>query len=239
MVDKFIEWLDRAKSRVYGVYAFWLTIALSPIIFTSLFVDQNLVFNKTGSLKNEYIRSVFFDFSTLHAWLYCGFIIVFPFIMTRLTIWEFPKWFVNAAYEKEIEHQLSRDLLNVQSQNKLEDEKTKLIKGKTESTKALVEFVGEKEKLETKEENTWLKEYNDFKKTNLYNYFNLIPQSIYEHSGQISVSRYNTGKTFEIPTELVSYADGNGLISVNVRDRTISLTDKGKFFMTQYQKDKK
>ena len=235
MIDKILQWIDRAKSRVYMTYALWILIIFAPVIFVALFVDQNLLYQSKGLLKNEYIASHYFNFHEWWGWVYVFGGAVLAGVMTRLTIWDFPKLFVNRAFTKEMEYSIQRDITRMKTGQMLEIEKKKLAVEELATTKTQVEVVKQKEKLgELKEEDSsWDDDYSRFKNNEVYSSFNLVKDSLYAHDGSIiETSDFDGRVVFELPAGVVAYLDANNL--AQVKNGTITLTNKGKNFMKRY-----
>lgn len=238
MVDKVIQWMDSAKSRIYLVYIFWLATFFAPVVFVSLFVDQEILYKATGLLKNEYIAQEYIDLRLWQGWVYLVGAFISAAVMTWLMIWKLPGWIVNRAYQQEINNKYIREEMLLAKRRNLEDKRTKNIKKEKSNIEEEEKIVERQEDLESREKKQWLHEYDDFKKSNLFKDFDLIPRAIYEYYGNISVEGYND--RFEVPYSLVAYADSAGLINVDTADKRITgLTDKGRFFYNLYQIDKK
>lgn len=238
MLSKIVELFDKARSNVYAIFLFWLFVLLLPVIFTSLFVDQNLIYTKTGYLKNEYIRHEYFNFASLWSWMYVLAVVVAPFVLTRLTVWDFPRIFVNRSYKQELENLFIKEDMLLDKQEELERKRNKIAVKKADTAEKELQAAEQIKEAEEKEGDRWQNDYQSFKRTNHYDNFHLIPESIYEHYGRTQVEGYNDEIIFEIPTSLLSYIDGLGLVDVDVRDKRITLTPKGKYFMLHYQNDK-
>ena len=235
MIEKILDWLDRAKSRVYGILIAWLIIGFSPVIFASLFVDQQLIYVKTGMLKNEYIRSIFFNLSTFEGWVYPIAVLALALIMTRLVIWDFPEWFVNRAYRQEVRSQMQREFAKIEVERELNEKKNQLVDEQLETVEKEKTVIQVQKDIDRPVEEKWLEDYREFKTSKrLYSQFYLIPESIFEHFGRTK-DRVGYSDEFEVPVKLLSYAHSNGLIDIDLDNHYISLTDKGKFFLKQYE----
>lgn len=235
MLDKFIQWIDRAKSRVYMTYILWVLIIFSPIVFIGLFVDQNILYQSKGLLRNEYIALNYINLREWWGWVYFVGGLFVAGVMTRLTIWDFPRWFVNRAFSKEIGYSIDRDITRMQKNQKLEDEKKKLANKELETTKTQAELVEQKEKLERKEGDAWRRDYRRFSDTDAYKMFGMVKDCLYAHDGRIIVKNGLGERIFELPSGIVAYLDSNSVAIV--KDGKISLTDKGKYFMKRYLDD--
>lgn len=235
MIDKILQWIDRAKSRVYMTYALWLIVIFSPVLFFALFVDQNLLYQSKGLLKNEYIALHYLNFKEWWGWSYLIGGAFLAGCLTRLTIWDFPKLFVNRAFKKEIEYSTERDITRMKASQKVEIEKNKLANDELETTMKQVEVVEQKEKLESKAEDTWGNDYAKFRKNDAYRLFTILKDALYLRGGNIAEYDEYGNKISEVPSGLVAYLDANNL--ANIAKGTITLTEKGKYFMKRYLDD--
>lgn len=235
MFDKFFQWIDRAKSRVYTIYIFWLGMLFSPVIFTSVFTDQELIFKKTGLLKNEYVFQTYFGSGDVYGISYLALAFLGAGFMTWLAIWKFPDWFVNRSHEKEADSQTKRDIYQLKKEREVEKEKTNLADQQVETTKALVEIVEQKEELESKEDNLWRQDYTRFKRSRYFSLFTDVKDCLYRFSGRTYVSDDYDRTVFELSSDISAYLDANNL--AEIRQGELSLTEKGRFFMKRFLED--
>lgn len=114
------SYIDKARSRVYGIFLFWIVAIHAPVIFTSLFVDQDIIYKKTGLLKNEYMRNQFFGYTDWWMWLaYVVVVLVLSGTMTWLMIWILPKTLVKIAYQQELDDQYEREFMKIEKEEDL------------------------------------------------------------------------------------------------------------------------
>lgn len=226
------DYIDKARSHVYGIFLFWVSVAHLPVIFTSIFVDQKLIYQKTKMLKNEYIHHVFFNSKHWWFWLvYPTIVFVFAGAMTWLMIWKLPKNLIKKAYNAELDAQYDREFMKVAKEEELNQRKAELAKKELKVVQKEETLAEKQEELENKEQATWLKEYDKFKQLAIYTHFGEILESLYTHNGY---TRYNS---FKVDSDMLAYAEGNSLIDVDRNNNKIEPTQKGKFFITQYQLD--
>jgi hypothetical protein len=227
----FADYLDRAKSHIYGIFAFWVAFFNLQIIFTALFVDQKLLYEKTGMLKNEYIRNTYlniYDWKDL-TWGVGGLILAAVF--TYLMIWVLPKKLIKRAYSEELDNQYEREFMKVEKEEELLNRRKKLVKEEEQ-------VVSRQAKLEAKESDEWDKEYEKFKASNLFSDFDGIAQSIARYNSGIKHYNRNGNLIFRIDEGLLTYSYGNGLLDlVGSNKDEIELTDKGKYFLAKFQID--
>lgn len=235
------NYIEQARSRIYGIFVFWVVVLHTPIIFTAIFTDQNLIYQKTHLLKGEYIVDTFYG--SLEWWgliLYVLGVLGFSGFMTWLMIWVLPKTLIKKAYGRELDDLYDREFMKVKKDEQLNSMKSSLINSQKKVIEEEEAVAKKQEDLESREEKLWLREYGNFKKSNLFQEFDLIPRAIYEYYGNISVEGFNGSMEFEVPYDLVAYADSAGLIQVDTSDKRITgLTDKGRYFYSLYQIDKK
>lgn len=233
MVDKLIEWMDRAKSRVYGVFFIWLALGLLPVIFTALFVDQKIIYDKTHLLKNEYVRDTYFIGPM--SW-YPIVVFLVAIVMTRLTIWDFPKWFVNRAYKKEIEHQTERDIYQIRRESALDKERKDLANAEVAVIKAETKVAAAK-KVAQKADPTiiWSKEYNALNKTEM-TYLKDVLKCLYEYRGNVlAEGRFSDSPAkFVLNPDSLRFADSNDLVKIVNDGMRIEVTTKGKYFASRF-----
>lgn len=238
MVEKVLNWIDRAKSRIYTVAFMWLAIIFSPVVFTAIFTDQELIYKKTGLLKNEYITERYLNVEHWAGISYILLGICLAVLLTYLTIWKFPKWFVNPSHRKEADNQAERDIYQLIKEQDVEKEKKNLAEEQVETTRALVEVAEQKEELETREEDLWKSDYVSFRKTKYFDMFNEVKECLYEYGGRTYVSGYydNSPPKFELDSDMAAYLDANELSKNSSGE--LSLTNKGRYFMKRYLQDK-
>jgi hypothetical protein len=218
----------RLTNPAYGSYIIFWVILHWQFIFSVFSLDQNIVLQKTGLLKNEYLSQTFFNF---HDW-YFYFSWLFPFILTWFVIWILPDLILLPAFEKDQEYELAKKKIRIIQEREVENEQTKLEQQNVKKLEAVVEKVTkEKEIKEIDPSLQWEEEYEEFKRTSFYNRFNLIITSIYDRYGAIY---WNNNSDGSIPRDMLAYLDTHELATINREERNISLTEKGKFFVKKF-----
>ena len=222
------DYIDKARSRIYGIVLFWLLVFLLPVIFTALFVDQNLVYEKNRMLKGEYIRELFFDFSTIQAWANILIIFAGTTLLTWLMIWKLPGWLVNRAYAEELKHQYLRENMRLEKEEELEEKKNVNIDKRLKTVEREKEASKKEEELESKEIKIWSREYETFKNTQFHAMFHLLIRCLYANEG------YLNGKV-PVSSDLLAFADSHKLVDYDREGRQITATDKGRYFIQRFQ----
>ncbi|MBR3143734.1 hypothetical protein IKF12_00825 [Candidatus Saccharibacteria bacterium] len=221
MVKEVLEFLNKKSySTVIVVFAVFWVLCHSQGFAAMLFTDQDLIFQKLGLLKNEYLQKYFFgNVCDYDFWIRA----LLPFILTWLYVWKIPKWIINRAYEKQINYKVDRDLIKERAQQRLIKERRQTTKEEVAVAKEQNKLVEENKKLEDNApEKMWEREYEEF--TKIENYKIVLAQLryvIYENQGFIRHER--------ISSESLMVCDTNGLI--NMSDGKCSITDKGKYFL--------
>ena len=83
-----------------------------------------------------------------------------------------------------------------------------------QAEKKIKQVEGEIKKIaeETKPEQKWIFEYQRFKSLPVYNKFEIILKSIYQHRGEINVTNNNNQIIFQIPQDILAFSHTNDLI---------------------------
>lgn len=229
MLNSILNIFNKTRSVVYVVYCFWTAFGFSPVIFTTLFVDQELIYRSKAMLKNEYIRQEYLNFTEMSAYLYVFLVFICAIIMTRLTLWEFPKWFVNSSYRKEVENQFIKEEMRLHEKDKLEKIRNEIVDKKVDTIKKEKSIVEKEQEIEDLESKKWDKEFEELKRTRLYDDFDQIT---------VAIARYDSYVRhggFRIDEDLLTYAYGNKLLDFLSNRSQFELTEKGKYFVMRYQ----
>lgn len=218
----------RLTSPVYGVFLIsWIAFHWN-FLFTMFFVSEEKIWESTKLLKNDYLIN---KFCNLNDWFFY-FSWVMPFLMTYLVIWHFPKWISLPAYKKEEEYKTEKRKIKIRELKKIKKEENILeeenIKKLTLETKKNKQVKKNEEIDPTKK---WESDYLTFKKSRYFNNFDYIIESIYQHKGSIHFRNEND-VWFSIPQETLAYCHSSDLIEIT--QDSISLTDKGKFFVKKF-----
>lgn len=244
VIELISSYFDRTKSRLLTVYFAWLAIIHLPIIYTAIFIDQSLLYEKTGMLKNEYISDKYYNFPTGWFWmLYIVLATMVPALLTWLIIWILPKTVIKRAYERELIDQSDRDSIRIQKEAELEKLRTKVVKSQVETAENEQKAVVTKAETESIESKTWLTDYREFKASKYFTGFNEVIRSVYEYGGAVkeSYNQFSNEYDFELKPSMLAYIDSLELVIFNKSDSRhdkIEFTNKGKFFVREYQKTK-
>ncbi len=220
-------WKTRVKTQVYGLFTFWYIVLHSQLFFTLLFIDQQQIYTQKHMLKNEYIWTVLIRRNDWHYWLTQALLISLAAFLTYVMIWWLPRLILKPSYEKEKENEYDRRLIKIRFEDQYEKGKKALASTQAITLKAEKEVIDLKDKVNE----SWLHDFKEFKESALFNQFAHIKEALYEHNKYVSYED-ESGSGNSIPTNILAYADGNELITID--SNKIELTDKGRFFMKQY-----
>lgn len=233
---------NRATSTTLVTYSFFWMAWHWQGVYAALFTDEGQIYEKLGFLKNEYLNSYFFGW---HGWDTVVGLLV-PFVLTILFIWPFQKYVLIHAYSVEQKARAERKKVRLQADRQVEIYKADLLVKESRKINAQSKKVAAEAKLSATKKRAaktdptilWDQDYEVFKKSSFYDIFSRIREAVYEHNGNTYVSKYNNnGSTFEVGSQLLAYADTEGLIQISQKEGRISLTDKGKHFIKRYQQE--
>ncbi|KKU57190.1 MAG: hypothetical protein UX81_C0043G0010 [Parcubacteria group bacterium GW2011_GWA2_47_12] len=237
---------ERFFSPFYGTFIISWLIFHWKFVYTAFFVSEEKIWESAGLLKNDYLSETFFDFSSLH--FYISWIL--PFVLTYLIIWRFPKWISIPAFREDLDNITKKQKMLITAEKELEiqqvakvDVVVERVRKETEvkqAEKKIKQVEGEIKKIaeETKPEQKWIFEYQRFKSLPVYNKFEIILKSIYQHRGEINVTNNNNQIIFQIPQDILAFSHTNDLIDFDKQKEKIELTEKGKFFVKEFSSEK-
>ena|SRR3990167_7951560 len=221
----------RAVSATFGTYLFFWAAIHWQGIYTTLFTSQELIQKKYGMLKNEYVNEYFFGWNGIVTVV--GYLI--PLLLTIIFIWPLPKFVMIHAYRLEQRHKVDRRRVKIEEEERLLELKENLAKQTEKTLKAEIE-TSKKEQQAAKLDPKilWDKEYRSFSASGLVNYFPEIAEAVYSHGGR--AQKYFS----EVDGEWVGLnVDKDGLAIAHTNDLidivngSISLTEKGKYFLSK------
>ncbi|HSW74283.1 MAG TPA: hypothetical protein VLG16_00275 [Candidatus Saccharimonadales bacterium] len=234
LAEAFIAYLNgRAKTQLYGLFVTWILILHGSIVFTCLFTDQQLIYKRTGLLKNEYIAERFFAIYTWRFWIFEIARFALACLLTYLMIWVFPKYLLAKAYEKELEADYGRKSQKLGKDLDLEKERNKLAKTQLDTVDKEKKVIAQQEDLEDKEVKTWKTEYRETSQS-LKNALNDVIRAVFEHKGHLEKyikDGYDVDP--QVPSRSVAIAYSNNLIELSDNGSRVALTKKGRFFVSQ------
>lgn len=231
MLQAFLDiFSGKAKTRVYVTFIGWFLLFHVDIIFIALFVDQSLIFSKTGLLKGEYIVSYALHFGFWAFMLFELTRLLLATLTTYLMIWVIPGLISEKSYTKELAVEYALRKMKLRKDEELNDKEERAVKKQIENLEAEKKVAVEKIKLEESPDSfRWDQEYNDFRMTRMYGDFDRVVSCVYKYSGKPGNMLGNTPKP---APELLGYLDANGVITI--KTGVISFTDKGRHFVKRF-----
>lgn len=230
----FQQFNNRLRTPFYGLLTSWWVILHFEFFYTLLFVDESKIYDQTNMLKNEYLHQKFWS-GGVDFWFWQGVLFSIALLLTLFMIYVLPRYVLVRIHAREQDDFFLRKRKRMQIDHQIKQEQLKLEQSETETIKALEKTVVEQSRARKKIEETdptalWKSEYKEFGKTDLYNSFDELIELLYTENGKIPVT---------VNKNLLSYAEGSDLVAIerNSIDNTyrVALTDKGKFFVKQYQ----
>lgn len=222
---------ERANSTVLISLFFFYVLCNCRWIFASLFTDQNLIFEKCGLLKNEYIYQNFVELHPDNFWFW--FCIIMPFFLTYMYIWWAPKIAINPAYKRQIIFKNERRKFKIDEENKLLSLKNDSIKEESKTTEAMIQLENKKNQLNDMNPEKLLdEEYRLFQENQDWvAALSDLRDIVYGNYGYVVDDKKDSS--------VLMLLDVNGLIDyVDVLNDSITVTEKGKAFLKRALEEK-
>lgn len=224
MFKLFAEYLkEKANSTIIISLILFYGLCNCRWIFTSLFTDQNLIFEKYNMLKNEYIYEKFQELHPDNPWFWiCT---ITPFILTYLYVWWAPKLIINPAYKQQVHYATERRGYKIKEENALLSLQHDTIKRESKNTEELIQLESKKEELNRTNPSRMLdEEYQAFKQNKNWTIaLNELRMIIYGNYGNVPN---------DSNAELLMLLDINELIEPGgLNTGQIYITEKGKEFL--------
>ena len=190
-----------------------------------------MILDKTGLLKDEYLRSEYFNYGSGWFWFY----FLMPVLMTYITIRWIPL-LLKKSYKREKDDDFDMQDIKFRHNKKIESLKTQIEEKKIANLEKAEQRVEKEKQVESLETEEWRKEYIAFKRSRYFDEFRYIVEAIYEHKGQLNDDWNSNGHyyEFEVPTTVLTFAHTSNLVQLDKDRESIQLTDKGKFFVRQF-----
>ena len=235
--ELFKEYLfGRSKSKIVGIFILWLILFHIHIIFTALFVDQNLIFEKYGLLKGEYISEHVLALGSSKFWIYEILALLLSAGLTALAVWVLPKLLLNRAYSQELKDDHARKLSKLKYDRQLETKKMSVANAKIKTAQKVEVATKKQAEVKSIEEKKWDLDYSRFKTSKYFEVFSEIIEAIYSNGGDINIPDHygNPSGSLAMRSDCLAYFDSMGIINI-LKKGQIELTNKGRFFVARYQ----
>lgn len=239
LMESIIEFIkNRTTSAAYGTYFFFWSAFHWQGLYTSAFTSEELIYEKLGLLKNEYVNQYFFGW---HGWSsFWGYFS--PLMLTVVFVWLVPRFVLVHAYRVEQEHKTARKNIKATEEQKRQAYQAfldKKVSAQEEKRVVARTKLSTAQKAAKKVDPTilWDSEYNEFASEPNFNEFVFILQSVYEHDGRTRAQADGYGDyRFRLGGSALKLADTYGLITITSEkgDTRIKLTEKGKYFAKKF-----
>ena len=232
----------RATSTILVSYTVFWAIFHWQGIYVTIFVDQDIIYKQHGLLKNEYVNKYFFgfdwsDFLTIHnLGILLGWAI--PAALAYFYVWWLPKFVINPAYKKEVDYKEQRKIEKIRSDKRIQDEEKKLIEKQTAAEEARIELANKKAETSKKDPTTaWRDQYNREFIINSKNVSSLdsLLDRVYKHGGRIENRNFSGERISGMSPDELLRVDMLGLATIEDDNKSVRLTDKGKYFTKLYK----
>lgn len=243
MMEAIFEYArKRVVSTILVSYAVFWAIFHWQGIYTTIFVNQDIIYGKYGLLKNEYVNKYFFGFNwsnicTAHnleillSW-------IIPAALAYFYIWWLPKLVINPAYKREIGYKEQRRIEKIKSERRIQDEERKLIEKQTVAEDARIELAKKKAEASKKDPTiAWRDQYNNEFITDgkAVSSLDSLLDRVYSHGGKINTLDVYGEKTGGMSSDELLRVDVLGLATIEDNGTSVRLTDKGKYFTKLYK----
>ncbi|HEY8993005.1 MAG TPA: hypothetical protein VIM37_04140 [Candidatus Microsaccharimonas sp.] len=225
----------RATTSIIATYVFFWATYHWQGIYTTFFVGQDQIFAKFGLLKNEYVNKYFFG-NVNDPSYYLG--ILIPGILTWLFIWVLPTVLFIPAFKQERAYKLNRRKIVLAGDRHFEEEKEKFALQATKTIEAQIEQkTAEQEIVALDPDMQRQQQFEEFiSKPNGSYSLDAIIEAIYKSAGHMT--RYIRDGSWagkDVDPDALALAHSNELVEIDADGDKISLTEKGKYFISRYK----
>ena len=234
----FAEWLEkRSTTSIISTFGIFWIIVHWQVMYVTLFVSEQRVFEKFGLLKNEYVNKYFLQ---INGWDDLSYYVNFalPFILTFLFIWVLPNLLFLRAFAEERDFKVKKRLRVIDDTIEIEQHKLNLAKQSTETRKEDKKAVlAEKdiEKLDPQKANE--EAFDAFSQSSFFRgTMQAVTAAIYEHFGNISSYEDSNGNwiQYSMDRAALARAHSNGIVNFDKARESIELTEKGRYFVSRF-----
>jgi|SRR3989339_307992 len=231
---------DRIKSPFYGSFIVSWCVWNWKVLYITFFVDSNLLLSSKNILKIDYIRELY-TWNSIDYYTYgVSHLLIFPLVSSYVVIYWIPKM-TSLFYEKSLENENKNREIKLKKDQEFLKRKEEFLEIEKKVLKKEAEVEIEKVKTEKTQEKIWDEEYDKFKETKYFQFFNQLKSSIYSHSGR-TFSNPAGHRHDIISADMKAYLDANKIIDIG-KDKNgyeiATLTEKGKHFMKKYTSEEK
>lgn len=221
----------RISSTIYGTFAVYWAIFHWKFLVALFIVGGDQILTSKGLLKTDYLYLLISDWKSVY--FYVSWIT--PIVLTYLTIWYFPEWFLLKAHQKDINYRVEKEKIRLKGEKQILEKETEVQKIQTEQVAEKIQTAKkERELISAAPLTEWMNEYLQFKKTTYFSEFDMVIENIYK----------NGGRGDYLPTKLLAYIHSNKIVKIiEGEDNSLnhvlfmSFTEKGDYFVSCYTEE--
>ena len=145
---------------------------------------------------------------------------------------------INPAYKKETAYREQRRVEKIKSEKRIQDEEKKLIEKQTAAEEARIELANKKAETSKKDPTTaWRDQYNREFIINSEDVSSLdsLLNRVYKYGGRIESHNLRGERTSGMSPDELLRVDILGLATIEDDNKSVRLTDKGKYFTKLYK----
>lgn len=229
-VDRFFKHIeDKVRSLLFSYFFASILSWNWRIIYLSIFVDGQLLFDTTHQTKLTYIKEILSS-AFLSSWISITFgdsylplfhFVLFPALIAisllLLTLW--PLQLLEKIF-------LKRFYKNIEENKTIKIESRK----KDLEEKRIIFDLEKQVASEMTDEQKWQLEFQFLNESvNFHKYMSDLKSVIYGAHGWLS------GNGFNLDSDSFAFLDANGLVVLEDDKRMVRITDKGRFFLRLYK----
>ncbi len=215
----------RMLSPVFGTFVIYWTIFHWQFLVSLFFVSSEQIWQSERMLKTDYLKISYMNWSDPYFYLAW----VFSVLMTVLTIWKFPDWFLLKADQLDTDYRVEREKIRINGEKEIigkEIAKEVISTKKIQKEITKVQTANKLSETLT-DEQKWLIEYEEFKKHQLFKEYSQILNCVYKNGGYLQ-----SGTT--VDPDVLAIADVKELVDFMRDENRIALTKKGKIFADKF-----
>ncbi len=211
---------EKINSPFWGAFVLSWLVWNWQIWYITIFINDNLLFEKEGVLKIELLNHLFSG-EFWWAWM-----MVFPFLSALFLSLIFPR-LTNWIYKKDLDFQKEKIRARQKMEKELTENEVKIIEKKEQ-------VLEKKEKIEKTEKEKWNEEYEELKRSHYFQKLNAVIQAMYSRDGKFSYWDDEAGEErIDVNSLEIAYFVSSEIIQ-KIEKETFDFTEKGKYFVKKF-----
>jgi len=227
------EFYKKLVSPIWGTFAIYWIVFHWQFLATLFFVSEEKIWIAKNMLKSHYLKLVFVNVNDWYFYVSW----VAPIVLTYLTIWRFPEWFLLPAYHKDVDYNVEKENIRLRGQQRILKEETNVEKANLEKLTETGERI-KKEKEVTEsltDEERWEEELDINLKNNKGSIITPLisaDTAVYKTRGDyVTRHGFSSDQFTYLEPATLSLLDQSGLINFSSEGKKVVLTPKGKYFI--------